>query len=65
MSRIYLHRAWKRFVKLAKQDPGRAGQKCVKQEQEEISPNHVQAFSGPSVKFLVTFSDLIVKKRAR
>ena len=38
-------RARKRKVNLAKQDPGRE----VKQEQEEISPNPVRAFSGASV----------------
>ena len=56
------------FVNLAKQDPGRArgnfvfvslantklasGRK-VKQEQEEISLNHVQAFSGASVGLMI------------
>ena len=40
-----VQRARKRFVNLAKQDPGGA----VKQEKEEISPNHVQASSGASV----------------
>ena len=45
---LVIRRARKRFVNLAKQDPGRARQKD-KQEQEEISPNHVIAFSGASV----------------
>ena len=40
-----IQRARKRFADLAKQDPGRV----VKQEQEEISPNHVQAIYGASV----------------
>ena len=36
----HIQRRTKRLVNLAKQDPGRA----VKQEQEENSPNHLQAF---------------------
>ena len=51
-----LQRARIRFVNLAKQGPGRARQKSqgragrnFKEEQEEISPNHIQAIYGAPV----------------
>ena len=46
--RLAVQRARKRFANLAKQDPGRAG-RVVKQDQEENSPNHIQAIFGASV----------------
>ena len=42
------------FANLVKQDPGRAGQgRTVKQEQEEISPNHVQRLNLISVLYWI------------
>ena len=42
-SSMPVQRGTKRYVNLAKQDPGRPG-RAVKQEQEQNSRNHVQAF---------------------
>ena len=42
---VTLQGARKKCANVVKQDPGRT----VKQKQEQISPNHVQTFSGGSV----------------
>ena len=49
---ITVQRPRKKYADFVKQQPGRARQNSFKQEQEEISHNHVHTFSGGPVQSL-------------